>query len=101
MGLLGIHVSVHLPLHTLEQSEDLQIGITGIFGMSQTYTAVHFCKFSSGKPSFSLGQVRAQKHCEFVWSSMKQTQQEQQHLPIQIRDGCKSAADDDDGSLVW
>ncbi len=85
MGLLGIHVSVHLPLHTLEQSEDLQIGITGIFGMSQTYTAVH----------------EAQKHCEFVWSSMKQTQQEQQHLPIQIRDGCKSAADDDDGSLVW
>lgn len=29
MGLLSIHGSVHLPLHTLKQSEDLQIGITG------------------------------------------------------------------------
>ena len=29
MGLMGIHVSAHLPLHTLEQSEDLQVGITG------------------------------------------------------------------------
>ncbi len=29
MGLMDIHVSAHLPLHTLEQSEDLQIGIAG------------------------------------------------------------------------
>ncbi len=85
MGLMGIHVSAHLPLHTLEQSEDLQIGIQAQFGMSQTCMAVH----------------EAQKHEDFVCSSLKQTQREQQHLPIQVRDGCKSAADDNDGSLVW
>lgn len=43
----------------------------------------------------------AQKRREFVRSSLEQTQWEQQHLPIQVRDGCKSAADDKDGSLVW